>query len=1174
MSFNSYRCGCSALALALAAGLVASTAQAQSNRPSDDDDSSVSEVVVTGSLLAGTPTDSALPVNVVTVQDLKKTGSPNNVELIKRLSEVGSVQGDNNRYSGLPQGAGSINFRGLQSSRSLVVMNGRRFPNQPGSFIGRFQNTNLIPTFAIGRIELLKQGGAVTYGADGVGGVANFITQKAYDGVEVGASVRHVRDADGPDYDAYVNGGKVWDRGDIFVSLGYQHRDDMKATTRDFIDRDYLENPDGLAWTANGNPGAYNVQLPSGAAFATITPGGVGPLRYVGDRQMSGTGVIRDKYCGALGGFNGWSATPSPVCLWHLSETDYLAEHQETYQAFVAGNFNITDKIKLHTEVMYSKYELPDVVMTPLNEGPASGPAGGAETFTTLGTNPAVLQFLNDYNNVLPGNAALRATAFTAEQIAAVTNPAAPGRIGLPNSVWRLYAQGGLPASLGGSPDGSDQSERVSNEMFRITNSLKGELGTFLGVEWAWDVGYTYSFSKYRIEMTDVLIQRMQLGLDGFASAKGAAVQCNPAIAANRGNAAAGCYYINPFSSAVPGNPTLGLTNPGFVSTGTYAGYMPGMGLQNNPDVIRWLQEPIYIQRTQDFQVVDALLTGEGGFTLPGGPISFAVGAQYRLTKERLKMGERQIISYPDPADPLNRTIWANPCPNPTANPATPTSYPNAPAAGAFTGCPVAVGLYMSGPSGNRTQAPGQSVAGPERRRFPVHSAFFEVNLPIFDSLHVNLAGRYEKFFSDQIGGKDNTVFVPAMSAKWRVSDHLAFRLGYGQSFTQVDPPRASVFNSTTALNGIQPAAALRSISNTEIRPETSEYYNVGAIVQIGAFQGMIDYWSIQVNDYTVRTVTSGLLLTGLTDVRGAIGNATINCSSPLLTQNQPFLTNAQGASVPFFQLAPGATCVQGTTRVADIRQVTLRPGYNSGSLTTNGVDIALNYTFDDVYGGTLGLRADATLNLSYKLSAFEIGGVEIAPEYEGIGTRNSNIGGNGQLIPRWRGGFSVNYNHGRHNLNLATRYMGPIIDDRNLSTFAPGILALNANPGDAAGSSIPCASTLIVPANAGTANNGGAFVNGAPVLQPSPTGATTAAGSVGFQASCTQQVLTGRKMEGSVVSDLTYSVELPWQARMTLSVFNLFDSDPPFSRDALSYNHYFNSPLGRNYKIAFIKRF
>ena len=175
---------------------------------------------------------------------------------------------------------------------------------------------------------------------------------------------------------------------------------------------------------------------------------------------------------------------------------------------------------------------------------------------------------------------------------------------------------------------------------------------------------------------------------------------------------------------------------------------------------------------------------------------------------------------------------------------------------------------------------------------------------------------------------------------------------------------------------------------------------------------------------------------------------------------------------------------------------MTLRPGYNSGSLTTNGVDIALSYTFDDVYGGTLGLRADATLNLSYKLSAFEIGGVEIAPEYEGIGTRNSNIGGNGQLIPRWRGGFSVNYNHGRHNLNLATRYMGPIIDDRNLSTFAPGILALNANPGDAAGTSIPCASTLMVPANAGTGNNGGAFVNGAPVLQPSPTGATTAAGS------------------------------------------------------------------------------
>ena len=85
----------------------------------------VSEVVVTGSYIAGTPTNSALPVDVVSSQTLEKQGSPTALQLVKTLTASTSGIGESNRYNG-GAGTASINLRGFGSSRTLVLMNGRR----------------------------------------------------------------------------------------------------------------------------------------------------------------------------------------------------------------------------------------------------------------------------------------------------------------------------------------------------------------------------------------------------------------------------------------------------------------------------------------------------------------------------------------------------------------------------------------------------------------------------------------------------------------------------------------------------------------------------------------------------------------------------------------------------------------------------------------------------------------------------------------------------------------------------------------------------------------------------------------------------------------------------------------------------------------------------------------
>jgi iron complex outermembrane receptor protein len=158
-----YFCASSALAVAISTG-AAQTAAAQPAQPPTP--ASVSEVVVTGSFIRGTPEDAALPVDVIGADELQKQGSPSPVELIKSLTVSNGVLGDTNQFDARAQGAegsATINLRGLGPARTLVLWNGHRLVNAP-TLNGNSPDINVLPFAAIGRIEVLKDGAAATYG--------------------------------------------------------------------------------------------------------------------------------------------------------------------------------------------------------------------------------------------------------------------------------------------------------------------------------------------------------------------------------------------------------------------------------------------------------------------------------------------------------------------------------------------------------------------------------------------------------------------------------------------------------------------------------------------------------------------------------------------------------------------------------------------------------------------------------------------------------------------------------------------------------------------------------------------------------------------------------------------------------------------------------------------------
>ncbi|MEL6956796.1 MAG: TonB-dependent receptor, partial [Pseudomonadota bacterium] len=94
-------------AAALAAG---GTAVAQET----EEEARQATVVVTGSFIAGTPEDAALPVDVLTAGDLELQGSPTITDLIKNLGVSSGTDGRTNQFAsnGL-EGTGNVNLRGL-----------------------------------------------------------------------------------------------------------------------------------------------------------------------------------------------------------------------------------------------------------------------------------------------------------------------------------------------------------------------------------------------------------------------------------------------------------------------------------------------------------------------------------------------------------------------------------------------------------------------------------------------------------------------------------------------------------------------------------------------------------------------------------------------------------------------------------------------------------------------------------------------------------------------------------------------------------------------------------------------------------------------------------------------------------------------------------------------------
>ncbi len=242
-------------------------------------------IEITGSSIKRVQDEGALPLQIITKDEIDRAGIVSAEELVAIISANGAGRDNMSSNVGITAnfadrnnfGAASANLRGLGSASTLVLLNGRRMSSS--GIRGVAVDLNSIPLAAIQRVEVLKDGASAIYGTDAIGGVINFILKKDYSGVELTAFT-NVTDDGGGDISRFSivagRGDLAKDRYNVMASVTFDKQDGLRGRERGFV---------------NGNqPNRGLTPDTTGTPFATQTGGtgtGIG-ASYVGSTNING----------------------------------------------------------------------------------------------------------------------------------------------------------------------------------------------------------------------------------------------------------------------------------------------------------------------------------------------------------------------------------------------------------------------------------------------------------------------------------------------------------------------------------------------------------------------------------------------------------------------------------------------------------------------------------------------------------------------------------------------------------------------------------------------------------------------------------------------------------------------------------------------------------------------
>ncbi len=568
-----------------------------------DEEGAGTAIVVTGTRIARPTLNSSVPLTSVTTEDLQGTGELSLGDALNDLPSLRSTfsSGNSSRFIGTA-GLSLLDLRGLGTDRTLVLVNGRRHVTaSPGD---NGFDVNTIPTDLVERIDIVTGGNSAVYGSDAVAGVVNFILRRDYEGVSVrgqaGISSRGDR---GGYFVSFLAGENFADgRGNIAVSAEYTRQQPLYFRERDaltgaFSGRCQYQQTDVVTGEPAAGDGIFdntflcgikNAAISGGGTVGTIDPASATQRRFLRfDRSGNifiDTPTLAFSNVGSGNQQGGEGST--------LRQTGSLLAEVDRYAFNVFGHFDVSDAFRPFVEAKYVRTDVS-------GEGQ---PSFFTSVPGTLG-GPAMR-----CNNGFLTPSALA----TLQSFGLCTNVAA-GTFGL----------GRFNDDFGG------RRFEGTRETYRIVGGVTGSFND----DWSYELAINYGrFEAFGRNTNNLLLFDVNGNRDGFNLAVDSIVAPAGFTGTNFVTNAAGQRVICRINEVTNTRPDCLPVN------------VLGEGL-NSAAVFDFIHADGTTEEFASQFIASAFVNGDLSqlFELPGGPISFALGAEYR--KEQASVDYDELTS-------------------------------------------------------------------------------------------------------------------------------------------------------------------------------------------------------------------------------------------------------------------------------------------------------------------------------------------------------------------------------------------------------------------------------------------------------------------------------------------------------------------------------------------------
>lgn len=860
-------------------------------------------IVVTGSRIARPNLESTVPITSIGGEQFFQTGQVSIGDVLNDLPLLRNTftQANSTRFLGTA-GLNLLDLRGLGTQRTLVLVNGRRHVAGDILSSGTSPDTNTFPTDLIDRVDIITGGSSAVYGSDAIAGVVNFVLKKDFEGYKVRAQsgVSRYGDASANFVSALAGWNFGGGRGNVALNAEYARQNQYFARGRPFsrqdafvvVDTDPAGSdgvPDRLFFTDVRSAGLNNTGLVrfggnSGLNCGTDSAGRRFNCPFAFDANGNLSALTGTRIgIGPNGSFQGGNGEN-----FRTNDQFQLSPKLDRYNINLTARFAVSDAFEPFVEAKYSRTEVFGVG----NSGPAFF------TGFTFG-DPKILRdaagapVLDDDGEQISDNRerprldnpflTAQARALITQQLT-LANGAAP----LPDDRFSLRIN---LTGLG------NRAEASTRQTYRAVAGIRGKFND----DWSYEVSGNYGEFQERTKVLGNLnVQRFLLAVDAGRDPVSNQIVCNSRINARQfgdGFIDQAAILAADIAACVPVNPFGGQF------TQAQRSYL----LANTTSVGKITQF-----------VANGFVSGDLSqlFELPGGPIAFSLGAEYRRETNFFQ------------ADPLVQQGY-------TFYNALPT----------FT-----------------------SPA------FVVKEAFGEIRVPIlkdtpfFHDLTLSGAGRVASY-----RGRIGTVYSYNGGVDWSPIKDIHLRAAYaravrapnlselfssvGQNFATVaDPCSARNVGTGSASRAANCTAAgapaaydfvysqsleIRSGGNPNLGAETSDSFTVGGIIQPRFVPGLslsVDYYDIKVNR-VIAAVDAQTILDQCYD------SASLN--NPFCGSFQRFSGTGTGprGEIPF-QILEGSL---------------LQSSLNFASLKARGIDAELAYRGDIKGVGKLSTRVTYT---------------------------------------------------------------------------------------------------------------------------------------------------------------------------------------------------------------------